>query len=170
MNPKCVVGVGGALVVLSLQLLGWIAATVVGLGTIWVYRFNASSGLVDYSRQLRALLDEDDDAAIEVVDGKLVSKVGVALRLAREVKIKFGGTPSLNEANRLLAARYIQDVMDDHGITRKIDRARIMYRVRAIVFTPLSEEIEEAAMVGGSYSSDQRSLLSRLRGSFAWST
>jgi hypothetical protein len=70
-------------------------------------------------------------------------RIGVALRLAKEVKLRFGGTPKLSEANRLLAARYIDEALTEHGVTRKIDRAKLMYKIRALVFTRLQEEQEE---------------------------
>lgn len=98
------------------------------------------------SKTLRKLQEEDDEPELDVVDGRLGAKQGVALRLAREVKLRFGGTPTDNEANHLLAARYIQDAMDDHGITRKLDKAKILYRTRALVFVPLPEEVEEAEL------------------------
>lgn len=110
---------------------------------IGVLRFFISSPA---SNTLRKLLREDDEPELDVVDGRLGTKQGVALRLAREVKLRFGGTPADNEANHLLAARYIQDAMDDHGITRKLDKAKILYRTRALVFIPLPEEVEEARL------------------------
>lgn len=120
--------------------------------------------------QLTQLLAEDDEADIAVdIKGGLNVRHGVALRLAREVKLRFGGTPSNTEANRLVAARYIQDAMTEHGITRKIDCAKMMYKVRAIVFTPLDEEIDEARMVAGMKSRGLRAKLAALRsGVFAY--
>lgn len=88
---------------------------------------------------------EDDEAPVRVLpDGSLFDRMGVCLRLAKEVKLRFGGTPSRSPANKLLAARYIKDAFDAHGVTRELDRAKLMYKVRALVFLPSPEEIEEA--------------------------
>lgn len=78
----------------------------------------------------------DGAAPAPMVSGR----VGVALRLAKEVKLRFGGTPRLSEANKLVAARYIEEALVEHGVTRKIDRAKLLYKVRALVFTRLEDE------------------------------
>lgn len=91
---------------------------------------------------IRAELESEYEGAIVDDDGKIVRRVGVAMVIAKEVKIKFGGTPKYNEANRLLAARYIDDALIEAGV-RKYDRARIFCRIRALVFTKLAEEREE---------------------------
>lgn len=79
---------------------------------------------------------------VDIVDGNgnLTRRVGSSLRVAHEVKLRFGGTPALTEANKLLAARYIDEALVEHGVTRKIDRALMMYKVRALVFTRLAGE------------------------------
>lgn len=98
-------------------------------------------------RVAEALIGADDDEDMVDEEGRLRNRVGVALRLAKEVKLRFGGTPQLTEANRLVAARYIQDAMTDAGITRKVDQNRLLYRVRALVFTRLAEEREEEQLL-----------------------
>lgn len=71
-------------------------------------------------------------------------RMGIALRLAKEVKHEMGGiTPAMTDANRLVVTRKIDEVMTQHGITRRIDRARWAGRIRALVFTRLDEELEE---------------------------
>lgn len=82
--------------------------------------------------------DPDNDVVDD--DGNLTRRVGVSLRLAKEVKLRFGGTPQLTEANRLLAARYIDEALVEHGVTRRLDRAQMMFKIRALVFTKLAEE------------------------------
>jgi hypothetical protein len=79
---------------------------------------------------------------IEFVDGRVVNKVGVAMRLAREVKLRFGGTPSLTDANLLVAMRHIESVFEDNNI-RKVDRLKLVYKVRALVFVRSRDEMVE---------------------------
>lgn len=132
---------------------------------VWaLYRYrDAGAGHILAMR----LVKEDDERDVAVgVDGRLLRRVGVALRLAREVKLRFGGTPTATEANRLLASRYIQDAMEEHGITRKLDKAKVMYRARALVFIPLGEEIEEAQVTNSWYAKGMRVKLAKARGSF----
>lgn len=75
-------------------------------------------------------------------------KYGVALRLALEVKHEMGGiTPSYTDANRMVVTRRIDDVMTAHGVTRRIDRALMAPKIRALVFTRLAGEREEAQWV-----------------------
>lgn len=94
-------------------------------------------------RAATAEVNADDDVDLVDHEGKLTQRVGASLRIAKEVKLRFGGTPKLTEANRLVAARFIDEALIEHGVTRKLDRARMMYRVRALVFTRLAEEREE---------------------------
>lgn len=93
--------------------------------------------------EIGAELSADDELPIVDEHGNLLGRVGACLRLAKEVKLRFGGTPKLSEANKLLAARYIDEALVEHGVTRKIDRAKMMYKIRALVFTRLREEREE---------------------------
>lgn len=85
----------------------------------------------------------DDEGPVVDEHGTVLRRVGACLRIAKEVKLRFGGTPKLSEANKLLAARYIDEALVEHGVTRKIDRAKMMYKIRALVFTRLREEREE---------------------------
>lgn len=76
------------------------------------------------------------------------TRYGVALRLALEVKHEMGGiTPSYTDANRMVVTRRIDDVMTAHGVTRRIDRALMAPKIRALVFTRLAGEREEAQWV-----------------------
>lgn len=90
-----------------------------------------------------------DDAPL-VVDGVLQFRIGVALRIAREVKMRFGGTPKDTEANRLLCARYVADACADNGITRKVDQWAVLCKARPLVFVPLREEALSAQWNGSS--------------------
>jgi len=105
-----------------------------------LYRGATAYGVsYDINQELHA----DEDVEIEIQGGRIVGRAGVAMRLAMEVKGRFGGTPDLTNDNRLLAARYIQDAMEQHGAIRKSDMARLMFKVRALVFIPCQEEIDE---------------------------
>lgn len=73
-------------------------------------------------------------------DGKLTMRVGVALRIAKEVKLRFGGTPKYTEANWLLAARYVADACAKHRITRELDQWTVLCKARPLVFTRLYDE------------------------------
>ncbi len=88
------------------------------------------------------LSDESIDELERIVDedGRPLRRIGVPLRLANEVKLRFGGTPELTEANRLVAARYIREAMEAAGITRKTDQWNLLPTVRALVFTKLAKE------------------------------
>lgn len=80
--------------------------------------------------ELEAGLDE-----IQVdADGQLVVKVGVAKLIAERVWMRFGETPKLRRAEWLVAARYVNEEMDKHGITRHKDRVYVFSRARALVF------------------------------------
>ncbi len=120
--------------------------TVVGLavGLKWITKPGRLPMRI--SRLVQDELMADSDVDFEVVDGRLVGRMGVCRRLALEVKGRFGGTPKLTEDNRLLAARYIMDAMEQHGAIRKSDMVRLMFRTRALVFIPFDEEIEELQM------------------------
>lgn len=139
-----VVGVMGPLLKLSLvAMVGYYSIFAVVLyqrNQLWAF-------LAGAHKQVPASVDSElyeemhaGEVDLDVVDGKLVRRVGAALRVAREVKQRFGGTPDLNKANWVLAARYIQDVCVNHGVTRAVDQWHMTCRARPIVFTPLAEE------------------------------
>lgn len=96
----------------------------------------------EVERDVRRELSSEYDGDIVDAAGNIVIRVGAALRIAKIVKLKFGGTPSYSAANKLLAARYINTLLEDANV-RVEDRTRILYRVRALVFTKLKEEMEE---------------------------
>lgn len=104
-------------------------------------------------REVSQTLRADPYTELEVGDeGELRlarnTRHGVALRLALEVKHEMGGiTPSYTDANRMVVTRRIDDVMTAHGVTRRIDRALMAPKIRALVFTRLAGEREEAQWV-----------------------
>lgn len=111
---------------------------------VWVWTHPARKVVPKHvERSVWAELSADEDTDLVDEDGNLTRRAGVSLRIAKEVKLRFGGTPRLTEANRMLAARYIDEALVEHGVTRKLDRARMLYRIRALVFTRLAEEMEE---------------------------
>lgn len=117
------------------------------VGFVWVVWAWAQPGRKvvpnHVERSVWAELSADEDVDLVDEDGKLTRRAGASLRIAKEVKLRFGGTPRLTEANRMLAARYIDEALIEHGVTRKLDRARMLYRIRALVFTRLAEDMEE---------------------------
>lgn len=133
------------LIVLALVLRTWMGLLLLGGYYLALRRLTPRGKVVpeevedEVQRELDSELLED-----LVVDGLFVARAGVIKRLAEEVKLKFGGTPKLTDANRLVAARYILDVMESNGITRKVDQCKLMYKVRALVFTRLAHEREES--------------------------
>lgn len=108
----------------------------------------------DSERRVRESIGCFDAAPQVDEEGKLVMRVGAALRIAREVKVRFGGTPKYTEANWLLAARYITDACESNLITRKVDQWTMLTKARPIVFTRLPEEAEEMRWVNSKYASD----------------
>lgn len=78
-------------------------------------------------------------------------RIGVALRIAREVKLRFNGTPSRTEANWRLCGSYVQDACVSNGITRKTDQWQVLMKARPLVFTPLPEEIAEQQWLNSEY-------------------
>lgn len=105
-------------------------------------------------QDVRDEMGGDDEVDLVDGEGNLTHRVGASLRVAKEVKLRFGGTPKYSEANKLLAARYIDEALTEHGVTRKIDRARMMYKIRALVFTRLKEEREEDQWVNSTAAQD----------------
>ncbi len=75
-----------------------------------------------------------DDGAIADPSGVLLEKPGVVTRLAEEVRLRFNGTPSLTQSNLMLAGRYIREVLEGSKV-RHVDRPKIFYKIRALVFT-----------------------------------
>lgn len=103
-------------------------------------------------QEVQRTLNADPNTEPVIVEGALRlqenTRLGVALRLAIEVKHEMGGiTPAYTEANRMVATRRIDDVMTAHGVTRRIDRAMLAPKIRALVFTRLKGELEEAQWV-----------------------
>lgn len=97
-----------------------------------------------------AMLQEEmaaEDEDIVVVDGRLTKRIGAALRIARSVKLRFGGTPEYNKANWVLSSRYIVDACVAQGITRDADQWLMVTRARPIIFVPLQEEKIEAQTI-----------------------
>lgn len=131
----------GLLLVTWTIIVAVVGAWLASLATITARGHKLVPGAVEMA--VAEELDGDDETSYVTADGHLLRRVGAALRIAKEVKLRFGGTPKYNEANRLLAARYIDEALTEHGVTRKIDRAKLMYRIRALVFTRLAEEREE---------------------------
>lgn len=126
------------LVYLLLAIAGWVAFRAFAPG-------KAAPARVE--RWLREEARWADDVTPEVDEnGRLVMRIGVAARIAREVKMRFGGIPSPTEANRLLCARYIADACADHGITRKVDQYRVLTRARPLVFLPLADDVFEVQL------------------------
>lgn len=101
--------------------------------------------MLDWRRDRQKIVGPDCDAALRAeydadlekitfIDGRLAQRVGVAKRIAECVKMRMHETPRLTRANMLVASRYIQDAMDDAGITRHKDRVEIYAKARALVF------------------------------------
>lgn len=85
----------------------------------------------------------DQDVAVLTGDTDAVSeKPGVCMRIAEEVRMRFGMTPQLTQSNLLLAGRYIRDALEDSRV-RKVDRPKVFYKIRALVFTRSRYEMEE---------------------------
>lgn len=128
----------------------------------------------EVSRTLRAdpytELEVGEEGELRLVGN---TRYGVALRLALEVKHEMGGiTPSYTDANRMVVTRRIDDVMTAHGVTRRIDRALMAPKIRALVFTRLAGEREEAQWVNSraaqSSHNDVKGWGAYVRGVGAW--
>lgn len=85
------------------------------------------------------LTTEPDAEPVTEDEGKFHDRPGIYRRMAEEVQLRFNGTPTLSRSNLLLAGRYINELLEASTV-RKVDRPRVFYKVRALVFTRSTHE------------------------------
>jgi hypothetical protein len=99
------------------------------------------------------MIEEIEGETLESGDMKLKEKVGTARLISAMVKLRFGGTPKLTEANKLVAGRYITEFLEESRV-RKCDRPKVFYKARALVFIRSAEEREEDMIVNSALGMD----------------
>jgi len=88
------------------------------------------------------LAAQPDDQPEVDPEGALNERPGLIRRMAEEIQVtRFRGTPELTRSNLLVAGRYIDELLE-RSTVRKVDRPRVFYKVRALVFTRMANERE----------------------------